>query len=280
MAEATSTAKADASRAPLLIKERDGGVLITRMNRPERMNALGGGLREELAAAWFEFRDDASLKVMIITGTGDRAFCTGNDLRESDERAREIGAQSAQALLEALRTASIVPALTTNNFHLYKPVIAAVNGWCLAGGCEMALACDLRIMEAHARMGLPEVKRGMGAKATTHKLYYLTRLATGLELDWTGDPISAERAVALGLANEVVPTGRSVERALEIAHEMCRRPLEYLQYHKERVFQSLGVPLAHALAVEQRFPPHESAAYRAGLQASLAAGVPGWPRSA
>lgn len=275
-----SQANSEASRAPLLIKERDGGVLIARMNRPERMNALGGGLREELNAAWFEFRDDPDLKVMIITGTGDRAFCTGNDLRESDQRAREIGAQSAQALLESLRTASIVASITTNNFHLYKPVIAAVNGWCLAGGCEMALACDVRVVEEHARFGLPEVKRGMGAKATTHKLYYLTNLASGLEIDWTGDPISAARAVELGLANEVVPKGKGVERALEIAHDMCRRPLAFLQYHKERVLQSLGTPLAYALAMEQRFPPHESAAYRAGLEASLAASLPGWPSRA
>ncbi len=268
--------KTEESRASLLIKERHDGVLVARMNRPERMNALGGGLREALNAAWFEFRDDPQLKVMILTGTGERAFCTGNDLRESDERARGIGAQSAQALLEAQRTAHIVASITTNNLHLYKPVIAAVNGWCLAGGCEMALGCDLRIVESHARMGLPEVKRGMGAKATTHKLYYLTHLAAGLEIEWTGDPISATRALELGLANEVVPTGRSVERALEIAREMCRRPLDYLRYHKERVFQSLGVPLAYALAMDQRFPPHEGSAYRAGLEASLASGLPGW----
>jgi len=257
--------KTEESRASLLIKERHDDVLVARMNRPERMNALGGGLREALNAAWFEFRDDPQLKVMILTGTGERAFCTGNDLRESDERAREIGAQSAQALLEAQRTAHIVASITTNNLHLYKP-----------GGCEMALGCDLRIVESHARMGLPEVKRGMGAKATTHKLYYLTHLAAGLEIEWTGDPISATRALELGLANEVVPTGRSVERALEIAREMCRRPLDYLRYHKERVFQSLGVPLAYALAMDQRFPPHEGTAYRAGLQASLASGLPGW----
>lgn len=272
-----SDAPRQTQREPLLITERDGGVLVARMNRPERMNALGGGLREELNAAWFEFRDDPQLKVMIITGTGERAFCTGMDLRESDERAREIGAQSAQALLDAQRSAQIVPSITTNNFHLYKPVIAAINGWCVAGGCEMALGCDLRIIEAHARMGLPEVKRGMGAKATTHKLYYLTHLAAGLEIEWTGDPIPAERAVELGLANEVVPKGKSVVRAVEIAREICRRPLTYLQYHKERAFQSLGLPLAYALAMEQRFPPHESAEYRSGLAASLAAKLPGWP---
>ncbi|MBM3343913.1 MAG: enoyl-CoA hydratase/isomerase family protein [Betaproteobacteria bacterium] len=263
--------------APILIKEREDGILIARMNRPERMNALGGGLREALEAAWFEFRDDDALKVMIITGVGDRAFCAGADLRENDKKARELGAQSAQALLDAQRSAAIAPSFTGNNFHLYKPVIAAINGWCLAGGCEMAMGCDMRIIERHAKMGLPEVKRGMGAKATTHKLHFLTYLASGLEIVWTGDPVTAQRAVELGLANEVVPTGQSVERARAIARDMCRRPLQYVRYHKERFFQSIGVPLDYALAMEQRFPPHETEAYREGLKASLAAKLPGWP---
>ena len=273
MAQSASTT----SPAPLLIKERDDGIFIARMNRPERMNAMGGGLREALEEAWFEFRDDSELKVMIITGVGERAFCAGADLRENDKKARELGAQSAQALIDARRGAAIAPSFTANNFHLYKPVIAAINGWCLAGGCEMAMGCDMRIIERHAKMGLPEVKRGMGAKATTHKLHFLVHLASGLEIVWTGDPITAERAVELGLANEVVETGQSVARAMEIARSMCRRPMSYLQYHKERVFQSVGVPLAQALAMEQRFPPHLGEAYRRGLQASLTATLPGWP---
>ena len=267
----------ESPQAPILIKEREEGILIARMNRPERMNALGGGLREALNDTWFQFRDDPELKVLIITGIGDRAFCAGMDLRDSDKQARELGAQSAQALLAAQRTAQIPPSITSNNVQLYKPIIAAINGWCLAGGCEMAMGCDLRIIESHARMGLPEVKRGMGAKATTHKLYYLTWLSRGLEIDWTGDPLTAERAVELGMANEVVPTGQSVERAKQIAREICRRPMTYLQYHKERVFQSLGVPLTYAMAMEQRYPPHASADYRRGLQASLNAKLPGWP---
>lgn len=267
----------EAPAAPLLIKEREQGILVARMNRPERMNAMGGGLSEALTEAWFEFRDDPELKVMILTGVGDRAFCAGMDLRDSDKRARQLGAQSAQALLEAQRSAQIPASIMSNNLRVYKPIIAAINGWCLAGGCEMALGCDMRIIESHARMGLPEVKRGMGAKSTTHKLYYLTYLANGLEIDWTGDPITAERAVELGLANELVPTGKSLARAREIAREICRRPMTYVQYHKERVFQSLGVPLAYALAMEQRYPPHQSEDYRRGLQASLASKLPGWP---
>lgn len=267
----------EAPAAPILIKEREQGILVARMNRPERMNAMGGGLSEALTEAWFEFRDDPELKVMILTGVGDRAFCAGMDLRDSDKRARQLGAQSAQALLEAQRSAQIPASIMSNNLRVYKPIIAAINGWCLAGGCEMALGCDMRIIESHARMGLPEVKRGMGAKSTTHKLYYLTYLANGLEIDWTGDPITAERAVELGLANELVPTGKSLARAREIAREICRRPMTYVQYHKERVFQSLGVPLAYALAMEQRYPPHQSEDYRRGLQASLASKLPGWP---
>ncbi|MFA7248178.1 MAG: enoyl-CoA hydratase/isomerase family protein [Dehalococcoidia bacterium] len=255
---------------PILIKEREGAILIARMNRPERLNALGGGLPEALNDAWFEFRDDPGLKVMIITGTGDRAFCAGADLRRNNEVATALGAQSAQAMLDASRAPRIGASITSNNFHLYKPIIAALNGWTLAGGCEMAMGCDFRIIEAHAQMGLPEVKRGMGAKSTTHKLSFLTYLGVGLELDWTGDPITAEHAVQIGMADEVVPTGKSLERALEIARRLAARPSTYLQYHKERMFESVGTPIAYALAMEQRELPHEGEDYRRGLEASVA----------
>jgi enoyl-CoA hydratase/carnithine racemase len=262
----------------ILLKEYEDGIFIARMNRPERLNAFGGGLPEALNQAWFEFRDDPDLKVMILTGVGNRAFSTGADLRATADRARETGAQTAAELFTQRRT-TIGASITSNNLHLHKPVIAAINGWCLAGGCETAMGCDMRIIEEHAQMGLPEVKRGMGAKATTHKLYYLTYLSAGLEMDWTGDPLTAEQAVRLGMANEIVPTGQSVERAKEIARMMIARPQTFLTYHKERIFQSIGLPLSYALAVSQRFPPHESEEYRQGLRASLVSSLPGWPAS-
>ncbi|MSQ29819.1 MAG: enoyl-CoA hydratase/isomerase family protein [Dehalococcoidia bacterium] len=258
----------NAAGEPILLKEREGAIFIVRMNRPERMNA---GMGDHLDNAWFEFRDDPTLKVMILTGVGDRAFSAGADLRANDARARELGAASAQELLDAAKTSHISPSITSNNLHLYKPIVAAINGWCLAGGCETAMGCDMRIIEAHAMMGLPEAKRGMGAKNTTHKMYYLTSLSAGLEVDWTSDPLTAERAVEIGFANEMVPKGKSLERALEIARYMCERPASYLQYHKERVFESLGTPLAYALAMEQRYPPQDSDEYREGLEASLSA---------
>lgn len=159
-----------------------------------------------------------------------------------------------------------------NNFGLWKPLIAAINGWCLAAGCEMAMACDLRVMEEHAQMGLPEVKRGMGAKQTTHKLYYLTNLNIGLEMAWTGDTLTAQRACELGLVTEVVPKGQSVERAKELARRICRFPSEYLQYHKMRTFQSIGLPLDYSMSIDQRFPPEEGEGYRTGLEESLRQG--------
>ena len=253
----------------VLLRQRDGQVLIATMNRPERMNALGGGLPQALNEAWLDFRDDPDLKVMIITGAGDRAFCAGADLRQNDERARDLGAQSAQALLDADRSRSVRPSFNGNNFGLWKPVIAAINGWCLAAGCEMAMGCDLRVMEEQAQIGLPEVKRGMGAKQTTHKLYYLTNLNLGLEMVWTGDSLTAERAYDLGLVNEVVPQGQGVARAKEIAERICRFPSTYLSYHKLRLFQSIGLPLDYAMALEQRFPPQEGPDYMPGLERSL-----------
>ena len=197
----------------VLLREQDGDILIATMNRPERMNALDDNLSTALNEAWLDFRDSPDLKVMIITGAGDRAFCSGVDLRRNDERARDLGAQTAQAILDADRSRGVRLSFNGNNFGLWKPVIAAINGWCLAAGCEMALACDLRIMEEHAQMGLPEVKRGMGAKQTTHKLYHLTNLNIGLEMAWTGDTLTAQRAYDLGLVTEVAPKSESVIRA-------------------------------------------------------------------
>jgi enoyl-CoA hydratase/carnithine racemase len=237
---------------PALIVEREGPILIATMNRPERMNALGGGMTEGLNDAWFQLRDDPTLKVMLLTGVGDRAFCVGADLRASTERFQQMGARTAQEVLDADRVPVIRPAFTANNFGLYKPVIAAINGWCLAGGCEIALGCDLRIMEAHAQMGLPEVKRGMAAKTTTHKIHFLTFLPLGLEIEWTGDPLTAERALQAGLVNEVVPSGRSLERAKELARVIAEAPASYLRYHKERLFQSIGLPFQYALSTRER----------------------------
>ena len=253
----------------VLLRERDGNILVATMNRPDRMNALGGGLTEALNEAWLDFRDDPDLKVMIITGAGDRAFCSGVDMRQNDERARELSAQTAQAILDADRARGVRLSFNGNNFGLWKPVIAAINGWCLAAGCEMAMACDLRIMEEHAQMGLPEVKRGMGAKQTTHKLYYLTNLNIGLEMAWTGDTLTAQRAYDLGMVTEVVPKSHSVARAKEVALRICRFPSSYLEYHKLRVFQSLGLPLDYGMSIEQRFPPQEGEGYRSGLERSL-----------
>ena len=260
----------------VLLRETEGEVLVATMNRPERMNALGGGLTEALNEAWLDFRDDPNLKVMIITGAGDRAFCSGVDMRQNDERARELGAQTAQALLDADRSRGVRMSFNGNNFGLWKPLIAAINGWCLAAGCEMAMACDLRVMEEHAQMGLPEVKRGMGAKQTTHKLYYLTNLNIGLEMAWTGDTLTAQRAYDLGLVTEVTAKGQSLERAKELARRISLFPLEYLQYHKLRTFQSIGLPLDYSMSIDQRFPPEEGEGYRRGLEESLRQGTPGF----
>lgn len=244
-----------AENSSILLKEREGPIIVCRMNRPERLNALGGGLSEALNDAWQELRDDPGLKVMVLTGVGDRAFCVGADLRQSDERFRELRAVSAQAMLDADRSALIRPSFTSNNFSLYKPVIAAINGWCLAGGCEIAMACDIRIMEEHAQIGLPEVKRGMGAKATTHKLFFLTNLSVGLEMEWTGDPLTARRALDAGLVNMVTGSGKSLEQALLLAREIAKRSTDYLVYHKRRFFESIGLPLEYAIALEQRSAP-------------------------
>jgi len=270
-----------AGESVLLKEYLDGGILVARMNRPERMNAMGGGLSEALNDMWFEFKDSEDLKVCIITGVGDRAFGAGADLRAFADRAQAMGAADAGAVLAAQaaeRRPGISGSITSNNLHCYKPIIAAINGWCLAGSCEMAMGLDFRIIEEHAHMGLPEVKRSMGGATTTRKQHFLTFMGMGREIGWTGDPLNAERALKLGYANEIVPTGKSVERAIEIARQMVQKPLSFLPYHKERFFNSIGVPVAYGYAFEQRDSPEQSTEFKQGLQASLEAGLPGWPR--
>ena len=257
----------------VLLREPEGPIIVATMNRPERMNAINRELRQALIETWLDFRDDPELRVMILTGAGDRAFSTGADLKEHDERAR-----TGLPLTEPVRGFTDYDFMA-NNITLWKPVIAAINGWCLAAGCENAMACDIRIIEEHAQIGLPEVKRGMGAKATSTKLQYLARLGISLEILWTGDPIPANQAHQLGLVDQVVPKGQSVARAKEIARRICRWPQSYLRYHKERVYQSIGLPLDYALAMEQRTILEETEDYREGLNAISEKRPPAWLES-
>ncbi|HXQ61787.1 MAG TPA: crotonase/enoyl-CoA hydratase family protein [Acidimicrobiales bacterium] len=187
-------------------RERRGHVEILTINRPEARNAINGAVSQAMSSTLDQLETDDDCWVVIVTGSGEKAFSAGMDLKAfaSGEGASIMGATGGFA------------GITERTFS--KPLIAAVNGAALAGGCEIMLACDLVVAADHAVFGIPEVKRGLLAGAGgLIRLPKRLPLAVALELALTGEPIDAERALALGLVNRVVPAARLMEEALALA---------------------------------------------------------------
>ncbi len=187
-------------------RERRGHVEILTINRPEARNAINGDVSQAMSRALDELETDDDCWVVIVTGSGDKAFSAGMDLKAfaSGEGASILGATGGFA------------GITQRTFS--KPLIAAVNGAALAGGCEIMLACDLVVAADHATFGIPEVKRGLLAGAGgLLRLPKRLPLAVALELALTGEPIDAEKALALGLVNRVVSGARLIEEAFALA---------------------------------------------------------------
>jgi enoyl-CoA hydratase/carnithine racemase len=187
-------------------RERRGHVEILTINRPEARNAINGEVSQAMSSALDELENDDGCWVVILTGAGEKAFSAGMDLKAfaSGEGGSIMGAPGGFA------------GITQRSFS--KPIIAAVNGAALAGGCEIMLACDLVVAADHATFGIPEVKRGLFAGAGgLIRLPKRLPLAIALELALTGESIDADRALALGLVNRVVPVGRLIEEAFALA---------------------------------------------------------------
>jgi enoyl-CoA hydratase/carnithine racemase len=187
-------------------RERRGHVEILTINRPDARNAINGDVSQAMSSALDELDTDDDCWVVILTGSGEKAFSAGMDLKAfaSGEGASIMGASGGFA------------GITQRDFS--KPMIAAVNGAALAGGCEIMLACDMVVAADHATFGLPEVKRGLLAGAGgLLRLPKRLPLAIALELALTGEAIDAERALALGLVNRVVPAARLMDEAMALA---------------------------------------------------------------
>lgn len=220
--------------------ERDGGVGIIRFDRPEKLNALTLAMYDELAAAFDEVRDDASLGVAVLTGSGDRAFCVGADLTES-----------IPALAEGRFDISRWDGAHQKHSRLHKPVIAAINGLCLGGGFEIMLSTDLRIAADTARFGLPEPGVGVvPAGGTLVRLVRQIPYAWAMDLLLTGDPIDAAAAAQRGLVNRVVPAADLMDEALAWAHRLLERSGTALEVIKSSVAQLADMPTSAAFHAE------------------------------
>jgi len=233
----------------LLYEKRDGIATLT-LNRPARKNALTPEMMVRLAEAWRDFRDDDAARVAILTGAGD-TFTAGADLARLIPlltRARKPEDEWDRRLLE---DKTLFQTAVLRRFELYKPVIAAVDGVALAGGCEIILATDLRLATPEASFGLSEAKRGIVPGAGS-----LARLARqipyceAMRIMLLGDAIPAAEALRIGLVNEIVPRERLLPRARELAEKLAANGPLALRKIKEAVLRGGGRPLEEAFDIE------------------------------
>jgi E-phenylitaconyl-CoA hydratase len=231
----------------VLFEKKDKIAIIT-INRPEAMNALDGETLDGLNNSWIAFRDDPNLWVAIITGAGEKAFCAGGDLKSLHDY------YSSMSPIERREKAEKGPGVggITRNLDLWKPIIAAINGHCLAGGLEIALACDIRIAAETATFGLTEVSRGIipGAGGT-QRLPRIISLSKSLEMILCADRIDAQEALQVGLLSRVVPAKEVMAEAIKMAERICRNAPLAVRAAKEAIYRGLDLPLAEGLRLEQ-----------------------------
>ena len=228
----------------VMYEKRDRIAIIT-INRPDRMNAIDVQTSSELLTAWSDFRDDPNLWVAILTGAGEKAFSAGNDLVAMSQA--QQGVAGAQDAAQAAAPFGGI----TRRFECWKPMIAAINGYCLAGGLEMALSCDIRVAAEHAQFGLAEVTRGIipGAGGT-QRLPRLIPIGLALELLMTGGRFDAQWALRTGLINHVVPADQVMPKAFEIANTICDAAPMSVRLVKEAAIKGLTMTLEDGLRFE------------------------------
>jgi len=228
--------------------EVDGHVAWITLDRPEALNAIDPESHAALVAAWERVRDEDDLRAAVLTGAGTKAFCAGVDLKRIGEFYQSVPADQRVEVWN--RTPGIGG--ITRNLEVGKPVIAAVNGICLGGGLELALACDLRLASANATFGLPEVRWAIiPGQGGTQRLPRAVPPAIALEMLLTAQPITAQRAEAIGLVNRVYPSARLKEEARTLAETIVAHPPRAVQAALAAVRRGLGLSLPEGLRLEQ-----------------------------
>jgi len=222
--------------------ELRGHVALVTLARPDVLNALHPAAHRELDAVFDRVRDDDEVRVVIVTGSGERAFCVGTDLKAL--------AQSGDHAKPATGFAGL-----THRFDLWKPVIAAVNGLCLGGGVEILAACDLAIAAEHAQFGLPEPLVGLAALGggALQRLVRQVPMKDAMWLVLSGQRLDAHRALGMRLVNEVVPADRLLPRAFELADQLLRCAPLSQQASKQVMLQSLAHASLEA-ALQANYP--------------------------
>jgi enoyl-CoA hydratase len=224
-----------------LLYEKHGAIAYVTLNRPKVLNALNQRTWEDLRAAFEDARDDAAVHGVILTGAGDKAFIAGADISEIAHVTAVEAEQSSTYGQEVLNLIE----------NLGKPVIAAVNGFALGGGCETAMACSIRVASEHAKFGQPEVTLGIiPGGGGTQRLPRLVGKGRALQLILSGEIISAQEAYRIGLVNEVVPPADLIARAEAILHKIFTNAPLAVKYSLEAVNKGLETSQAGGLSLE------------------------------
>lgn len=226
-----------------ILYEKKGRIAYVTINRPEVMNAISPPVSEELWEVWSEFKNDPDAWVAILTGAGDRAFSAGNDLKYQAENAAVPGAMT-------IKNPGGFGG-TTANFECNKPIIAAVNGFAMGGGLEIALVCDIIIAADHARLGLPEPKVGLFAAAGgVHRLPRMIGLKQAMGMILSAKPVSAQEAYRIGLVNEVVPLKDLMATAERWANDILQCSPVSIRASKESVMKGLEMNVLDAMKAD------------------------------
>lgn len=232
---------------PKALYEKRGKIAYVTFNRPEAMNAIDREMHALLWEIWQDFRDDDAVEVAILTGAGDEAFCAGADLKSH----LPYWVENADALLPRRKIADGLGGITRGLHRIYKPIIAAVNGWALAGGFENALACDIRVASENARFGSFEVRRGFHhGDGGIVRLVNTCGAGVALEMLLTGEAIDAERALRCNMVSRVVPHTKLMEEAEKVAAQILRNDQWAVRSAKETILNVIGRPLDDQLAYE------------------------------
>ncbi|HBZ35175.1 MAG TPA: enoyl-CoA hydratase [Rikenellaceae bacterium] len=217
--------------------QKKGKVVIITLNRPEALNALDPQMYQEFSDACIGFRDDDESWVAVITGSGEKSFCAGADLKKS--------------ITSLMKRELIVPPSIRKGLKIYKPFIASMNGVAIGGGVEMALACDIRIASEKATFTMGEARWGlMPGQGGTQRLSRLVGIARAAELMFMTKTINAQEALSIGLVNKVVPQEKLVSTSLEWADEICKKGPLAIRAIKRAMLDGMNLPLDQGLELE------------------------------
>ena len=222
--------------------ERTGAAAVLTIDRPAKRNAVDGPTAERLAEGYRAFEADDDARVLILTGAGGVAFCAGADLKAIDTFAPRLMDPNGP--------------LGFTRLTAPKPTIAAIDGWCLAGGLELALWCDLRIAGEGSTLGFPERRWGVPLiDGGTQRLPRIVGMGRALDIILTGRMVESPEALAIGLLTEVVPAGSALDRALEYAEALASFPQATMLADRRAAIEGFGLPLADGLALEAQAGP-------------------------